>query len=54
MKKKLQKSGDSRVVVLPKIFLDMCEIEEEVEISIENKKIVISRPIGKNKLEQEN
>ena len=52
MRKKLGKSGDSKIVVLPKAFLDLCEIENEVEIGIENKTITISRPKERERKEK--
>jgi len=42
MKTKVIKIGNSRGVRLPKPFLAQCGIEDEIEINIENKKIIIN------------
>lgn len=42
--KRLTRLGDSRAVVLPKVFLDQLEIGEqgEVELSLENDRIIVA------------
>lgn len=42
--KNLVKLGDSRAVVLPKVFLDQLELSEhgEVEVSLEHDRIIVA------------
>ena len=39
---KVKKIGNSKGIILPKNLLEMCEIEEEVSLTVEDNHIIIS------------
>ena len=44
MKSTIRKIGNSKGIILPRIFLKECFIEDEVSIEVKNNHIIISAP----------